>query len=270
MTKDVAVLAATRTGIGAFQGSLANLPASDLGAALIRSVLEETGIAPEEIDEVILGQVVSAGGGQNPARQAALKAGLPHAVPALTLNKVCGSGLKAVHLAAQAIRARDADLVLAGGQENMSLAPYLLPRARTGLRLGHAQIEDSLIRDGLWDAFNDCHMGITAENLAERYSITREDQDAFAAASQNKAVTASASGRFRDEITPITIPQRRGDPVVFDTDEQPRADTTAEGLAKLKPPFRKDGTVTAGNASTINDGAALLVLASAAKAKTLG
>ncbi|MDG3579816.1 acetyl-CoA C-acetyltransferase [Rhizobium sp. YJ-22] len=270
MTKDVAVLAATRTGIGAFQGSLANLPASDLGAALIRSVLEETGIAPEEIDEVILGQVVSAGGGQNPARQAALKAGLPHAVPALTLNKVCGSGLKAVHLAAQAIRARDADLVLAGGQENMSLAPYLLPRARTGLRLGHAQIEDSLIRDGLWDAFNDYHMGITAENLAERYSITREDQDAFAAASQNKAVTASASGRFRDEITPITIPQRRGDPVVFDTDEQPRADTTAEGLAKLKPPFRKDGTVTAGNASTINDGAALLVLASAAKAKTLG
>lgn len=270
MTKDVAVLAATRTGIGAFQGSLANLPASDLGAALIRSVLEETGIAPEEIDEVILGQVVSAGGGQNPARQAALKAGLPHAVPALTLNKVCGSGLKAVHLAAQAIRARDADLVLAGGQENMSLAPYLLPRARTGLRLGHAQIEDSLIRDGLWDAFNDYHMGITAENLAERYSITREDQDAFAAASQNKAVTASASGRFRDEITPITIPQRKGDPVVFDTDEQPRADTTAEGLAKLKPAFRKDGTVTAGNASTINDGAALLVLASAAKAKTLG
>lgn len=270
MTKDVAVLAATRTGIGAFQGSLANLPASDLGAALIRSVVEETGIAPEEIDEVILGQVVSAGGGQNPARQAALKAGLPHAVPALTLNKVCGSGLKAVHLAAQAIRARDADLVLAGGQENMSLAPYLLPRARTGLRLGHAQIEDSLIRDGLWDAFNDYHMGITAENLAERYSITREDQDAFAAASQNKAVTASASGRFRDEITPITIPQRKGDPVVFDTDEQPRADTTAEGLAKLKPAFRKDGTVTAGNASTINDGAALLVLASAAKAKTLG
>ncbi|CDN94551.1 MULTISPECIES: acetyl-CoA C-acetyltransferase [Rhizobium/Agrobacterium group] len=270
MSKDVAVLAATRTAIGAFQGSLSILPASDLGAALIRSVLEQTGIASEEIDEVILGQVVSAGSGQNPARQATVSAGLPHAVPALTLNKVCGSGLKAVHLAAQSIRAGDANLVLAGGQENMSLAPYLLPKARTGLRLGHAQVEDSLIRDGLWDAFNDYHMGITAENLAERYSITREDQDAFAAASQGKATEAIATGHFKNEIFPIKIPQRKGDPVVFDTDEQPRADTTAEGLAKLKPAFKKDGTVTAGNASTINDGAALLVLASAAKAKTLG
>ncbi len=269
MSNDVAILAAKRTAIGAFQGSLSTLPASDLGAALIRTVLEDA-LPPEEIDEVILGEVISAGGGQNPARQAAIKAGLPHAVPALTLNKVCGSGLKAVHLAAQAIRAGDADLILAGGQENMSLAPYLLPKARTGLRLGHAQIEDSLIRDGLWDAFNDYHMGITAENLAERYSITREDQDAFAAASQTKAVEAIAAGRFKDEIAPIAIPQRKGDPVVFDTDEQPRADTTAEGLAKLKPAFKKDGTVTAGNASTINDGAALLLLASAARAKSLG
>ncbi len=267
MTKDVAVLAATRTGIGAF-----GQPCQPAGLrSRCRADPQRArgdGNRPEEIDEVILGQVVSAGGGQNPARRRP-QGRPPHAVPALTLNKVCGSGLKAVHLAAQAIRARDADLVLAGGRRTCRL-PLSAARARTGLRLGHAQIEDSLIRDGLWDAFNDCHMGITAENLAERYSITREDQDAFAAASQNKAVTASASGRFRDEITPITIPQRRGDPVVFDTDEQPRADTTAEGLAKLKPPFRKDGTVTAGNASTINDGAALLVLASAAKAKTLG
>lgn len=270
MKKDIAVLAATRTAIGSFQGSLSSLPASELGAVLIASVLERTGLAPEEIDEVILGQVITAGTGQNPARQASIHAGLPHAVPSLTLNKVCGSGLKAVHLAAQAIRAGDADLILAGGQENMSLAPYLLPKARTGLRLGHGQVEDSLIRDGLWDVFNDYHMGITAENLAERYSLTREEQDAFAVASQRKATDAITAGRFKSEITPVSTPQRKGDPIVFDTDEQPRADTTAEGLSKLKPAFRKDGTVTAGNASTINDGAALLLLASAEKAKSLG
>ena len=270
MSNDIAILAATRTAIGSFQGTLSGLPAHALGAALIRGILEKTGIAPAEIDEVVLGQILTAGSGQNPARQAAIAAGLPHAVPALSLNKVCGSGLKAVHLAAQAIALGDADLVLAGGQESMSLAPYVLPKARTGLRLGHTQLEDSLIRDGLTDAFHDYHMGITAENLAEKYAITREQQDAFAAASQEKAIDAVATGRFRDEITPIEIPQRKGDPVVVDTDEQPRAGTTADALAKLKPAFRKDGTVTAGNASTINDGAAVLLLASADKAKALG
>ena len=270
MSNDIAILAATRTAIGSFQGTLSGLPAHALGAALIRGILEKTGIAPAEIDEVVLGQILTAGSGQNPARQAAIAAGLPHTVPALSLNKVCGSGLKAVHLAAQAIALGDADLVLAGGQESMSLAPYVLPKARTGLRLGHAQLEDSLIRDGLTDAFHDYHMGITAENLAEKYAITREQQDAFAAASQEKAIDAVATGRFRDEITPIEIPQRKGDPVVVDTDEQPRAGTTADALAKLKPAFRKDGTVTAGNASTINDGAAVLLLASADKAKALG
>ena len=270
MSNDIAILAATRTAIGSFQGTLSGLPAHALGAALIRGILEKTGIAPAEIDEVVLGQILTSGSGQNPARQAAIAAGLPHAVPALSLNKVCGSGLKAVHLAAQAIALGDADLVLAGGQESMSLAPYVLPKARTGLRLGHAQLEDSLIRDGLWDAFNDYHMGITAENLAERYGITRAQQDAFAADSQRKAAEAIAAGRFQDEITPISIPQRKGDPVLFDTDEQPRAGTTAEALAKLRPAFKKDGTVTAGNASTINDGAAVLLLASAQKAEALG
>ena len=270
MSNDIAILAATRTAIGSFQGTLSGLPAHALGAALIRGSVEKTGIAPAEIDEVVLGQILTAGSGQNPARQAAIAAGLPHTVPALSLNKVCGSGLKAVHLAAQAIALGDADLVLAGGQESMSLAPYVLPKARTGLRLGHAQLEDSLIRDGLWDAFNDYHMGITAENLAERYGITRAQQDAFAADSQRKAAEAIAAGRFQDEITPISIPQRKGDPVLFDTDEQPRAGTTAEALAKLRPAFKKDGTVTAGNASTINDGAAVLLLASAQKAEALG
>ena len=270
MSNDIAILAATRTAIGSFQGTLSGLPAHALGAALIRGILEKTGIAPAEIDEVVLGQILTAGSGQNPARQAAIAAGLPHAVPALSLNKVCGSGLKAVHLAAQAIALGDADLVLAGGQESMSLAPYVLPKARTGLRLGHAQLEDSLIRDGLWDAFNDYHMGITAENLAEKYGLSREQQDAFAADSQRKAAEAIAAGRFQDEITPISIPQRKGDPVLFDTDEQPRAGTTAEALAKLRPAFKKDGTVTAGNASTINDGAAVLLLASAQKAEALG
>ena len=268
--RDIAILAATRTAIGGFQGGLSTLPAHTLSAHLIRTILEDIGVQPYQIDEVILGQILTAGSGQNPARQAAVQAGLPFEVPAMTINKLCGSGLKAVHLAAQAIALGDADLVLAGGQESMSLAPYVLPKARTGLRLGHAQLEDSLIRDGLTDAFHDYHMGITAENLAEKYAITREQQDAFAAASQEKAIDAVATGRFRDEITPIEIPQRKGDPVVVDTDEQPRAGTTADALAKLKPAFRKDGTVTAGNASTINDGAAVLLLASADKAKALG
>ena len=268
--RDIAILAATRTAIGAFQGGLSSLPAQALGAHLIGAILRDTGVAPEQIDEVILGQILTAGSGQNPARQAAVQAGLPYDVPSMAINKLCGSGLKAVHLAAQAIALGDADLVLAGGQESMSLAPYVLPKARTGLRLGHAQLEDSLIRDGLWDAFNDYHMGITAENLAERYGITRAQQDAFAADSQRKAAEAIAAGRFQDEITPISIPQRKGDPVLFDTDEQPRAGTTAEALAKLRPAFKKDGTVTAGNASTINDGAAVLLLASAQKAEALG
>ncbi|XEG69844.1 acetyl-CoA C-acetyltransferase [Pseudomonas sp. abacavir_1] len=268
--QDVVIVAATRTAIGAFQGSLANIPAHELGAIVIRELLQRSGVKPEQVDEVILGQVLTAGSGQNPARQAAIAAGLPHAVPALTLNKVCGSGLKALHLAAQAIRCGDAEVVIAGGQENMSLSPYVLPKARTGLRMGHAQLVDSMIVDGLWDAFNDYHMGITAENLVDKYGISREAQDAFAAASQQKAVAAIEAGRFRDEIVPVSIPQRKGEALSFDTDEQPRAGTTAEALAKLKPAFRKDGSVTAGNASSLNDGAAAVLLMSAAKAKELG
>jgi acetyl-CoA C-acetyltransferase len=268
--KDVVIVAATRTAIGSFQGALANIPAPDLGAAVIKRLLEQTGIAPEHIDEVILGQVLTAGSGQNPARQTSIKAGLPPAVPALTLNKVCGSGLKALHLATQAIRCGDADIIIAGGQENMSLAPYVLPKARTGLRMGHAELQDSMITDGLWDAFNDYHMGTTAENLVEKYGISREDQDAFAAASQQKAAAATESGRFKAEITPIQIPQRKGDPLTFDTDEGPRPGTTADGLAKLKPAFKKEGSVTAGNASSLNDGAAAVILMSAEKAQSLG
>lgn len=268
--QEVVIVAATRTPVGSFQGALANIPAVELGATVIRRLLQQSGIDAADVDEVILGQVLTAGAGQNPARQAAIKAGLPHAVPAMTLNKVCGSGLKAVHLAAQAIRCGDADVVIAGGMENMSQAPYVMPAARTGLRMGHGKLVDSMIQDGLWDAFNDYHMGITAENLVAKYGISREEQDAFAAASQQKAVAAIEGGRFRDEITPIEIPQRRGEPLLFDTDEQPRAGTTAESLAKLKPAFKSDGSVTAGNASSLNDGAAAVLLMSADKAKTLG
>ncbi|MDH2080686.1 acetyl-CoA C-acetyltransferase [Pseudomonas atacamensis] len=268
--QDVVIVAATRTAIGSFQGSLANVSAVDLGAAVIRQLLEQTGLDGAQVDEVIMGQVLTAGAGQNPARQAAIKAGLPHAVPAMTLNKVCGSGLKALHLGAQAIRCGDAEVIIAGGQENMSLSNYIMPGARTGLRMGHAQIVDTMISDGLWDAFNDYHMGITAENLVEKYEISREQQDAFAAASQQKAAAAIEAGRFVDEITPILIPQRKGDPVAFKIDEQPRGDTTAESLAKLRPAFKKDGSVTAGNASSLNDGAAAVILMSAEKAKALG
>ncbi|AMQ85203.1 acetyl-CoA C-acetyltransferase [Pseudomonas glycinae] len=268
--QDVVIVAATRTAIGSFQGSLASVSAVDLGAAVIRQLLEQTGLDGAQVDEVIMGQVLTAGAGQNPARQSAIKAGLPHAVPAMTLNKVCGSGLKALHLGAQAIRCGDADVIIAGGQENMSLANYVMPGARTGLRMGHAQIVDTMISDGLWDAFNDYHMGITAENLVEKYEISREQQDAFAAASQQKAAAAIEAGRFVDEITPILIPQRKGDPVAFKVDEQPRGDTTAESLAKLRPAFKKDGSVTAGNASSLNDGAAAVILMSAEKAKALG
>ncbi|UHC80980.1 acetyl-CoA C-acetyltransferase [Pseudomonas sp. NIBR-H-19] len=268
--QDVVIVAATRTAIGSFQGSLASVSAVELGAAVIRQLLEQTGLDGAQVDEVIMGQVLTAGAGQNPARQAAIKAGLPHAVPAMTLNKVCGSGLKALHLGAQAIRCGDADVIIAGGQENMSLSNYVMPGARTGLRMGHAQIVDTMISDGLWDAFNDYHMGITAENLVDKYEISREQQDAFAAASQHKAAAAIEAGRFVDEITPILIPQRKGDPVAFKVDEQPRGETTAESLAKLRPAFKKDGSVTAGNASSLNDGAAAVILMSAEKAKALG
>ncbi|MGX1185329.1 acetyl-CoA C-acetyltransferase [Pseudomonas sp. F-14 TE3623] len=268
--QEVVIVAATRTAIGSFQGALANVSAVDLGAAVIRQLLAQSGLDPAQVDEVIMGQVLTAGAGQNPARQAAIKAGLPFTVPAMTLNKVCGSGLKALHLAAQAIRCGDAEVIIAGGQENMSLANYVMPGARTGLRMGHAQIVDTMISDGLWDAFNDYHMGITAENLAEKYSLTREQQDAFAAASQQKAVAAIEAGRFADEITPILIPQRKGDPLSFASDEQPRAGTTADSLGKLKAAFKKDGSVTAGNASSLNDGAAAVILMSAEKAKALG
>ena len=268
--QDVVIVAATRTAVGSFQGALASVPAVDLGAAVIRQLLNQTGVDGAQIDEVIMGQVLTAGAGQNPARQAAIKAGLPFAVPAMTLNKVCGSGLKALHLATQAIRCGDAEIIIAGGQENMSLANYVLPGARTGLRMGHATMVDTMISDGLWDAFNDYHMGITAENLAQKYEISREAQDAFAALSQQKAATAIETGRFADEITPIMIPQRKGEPLSFAVDEQPRAGTTAESLSKLKPAFKKDGTVTAGNASSLNDGAAAVMLMSAAKAQQLG
>ena len=268
--QDVVIVAATRTAVGSFQGSLANVPAVELGAQVIRALLEQAGVDPAQVDEVILGQVLTAGAGQNPARQAAIRAGLPHEVPALTLNKVCGSGLKAVQLAVQAIRCGDAEIVVAGGMENMSLAPYVLPKVRTGLRLGHAELVDTMISDGLWDAFNDYHMGQTAENLVQQYQISREAQDAFAARSQQRAAAAVESGRFQEEITSISIPQRRGEPLLFATDEGIRADTTAEGLARLRPAFTKDGSVTAGNASSLNDGAAAVLVMSAAKATALG
>lgn len=268
--QDVVIVAATRTAIGSFQGALANIPAVELGTTVIGALLEKTAIDPATVDEVILGHVLTAGAGQNTARQAAIKAGLPHAVPAMTLNKVCGSGLKALHLAAQAIRCGDAEVVIAGGMENMSLAPYVLPKVRTGLRMGHAQMIDSMINDGLWDAFNDYHMGITAENLADKYDIDRAQQDAFALQSQQRACAAIDAGRFAAEITPVMIPQRKGEPLAFAQDEQPRASTSAESLARLRPAFKKDGSVTAGNASTLNDGAAAVMLMSASKAEALG
>ncbi len=267
--REVVIVAATRTAIGAFQGALSAIPAVELGATVIRSLLTQSGVSGEQIDEVILGQVLTAGAGQNPARQSVIKAGLPHTVPAFTLNKVCGSGLKAVQLGYQAIACGDAEVIIAGGQENMSLAPYVMQQARTGMRMGHGKLLDTMIQDGLWDAFNDYHMGITAENLAAKYEISREQQDAFAATSQQRALAAIETGRFDGEITPVLIPQRKGDPVTFARDEQPRAGTTAESLGKLKPAFQKDGSVTAGNASTLNDGAAAVLLMSAEKAAEL-
>jgi len=268
--QDVVIVAATRTAIGRFQGGLADVPATKLGEAVVRRLLADTGVEPGAVSEVILGQVLTAGAGQNTARQTSIFAGLPDEVPAMTINKVCGSGLKAVHLGSQAIRCGEADVIIAGGQESMSLAPYVLPKARTGLRMGHATLVDSMIQDGLWDAFNDFHMGITAENLAEKYSLSREAQDAFAAASHRKAAAAINEGRFKNEITPVEVPQRKGDPKIVDTDEQPRGDTTAESLSGLRAAFKKDGTVTAGNASALNDGAAAVMLMSEARANQLG
>ncbi|CUS41404.1 3-ketoacyl-CoA thiolase @ Acetyl-CoA acetyltransferase [hydrothermal vent metagenome] len=267
---DVVIVAATRTAIGSFDGSLASIQATDLGALVIRALMEKTGIAGEEVNEVLMGQVLTAGAGQNPARQAAIKAGLPATTSAMTINKVCGSGLKALHLAAQAIACGDADLIIAGGQESMSNAPHALPNSRDGQRMGPWTMVDTMIVDGLWDAFNDYHMGITAENIACEYDISREEQDAFAAASQSKALAAIEAGRFVDEITPVSIPQRKGDPIIFATDEGPRAGITAEKLGGMRPAFKKDGTVTAGNASSLNDGAAAVMLASKEKAEALG
>ena len=268
--QDAVIVAALRTAIGTFGGSLANVPAHELGALVIRALLERTGIDPAAVDEVIMGQVLTAGTGQNPARQAAMAAGLPHTTPALTINKVCGSGLKAVHLAAQAVRCGDADIIIAGGQENMSVAPHVLPKSRSGQKMGDWKMLDSMIVDGLWDAFNGYHMGITAENVAEKYGVSRLDQDEFAAQTQRKTAAAQAENRFANEIVEVEVPQRKGDPVVFAHDEFPRADSTAESLAKLRAAFKPDGLVTAGNASGINDGAAAVVVMSKEKAAELG
>lgn len=268
--RDVVIVSAVRTAIGTFMGTLSNTPVTDLGAVVIKEAVNRAGLEPSQIDEVIMGNVLQAGLGQGPARQAALKAGLPIEVPSMAINKLCGSGLKSVHLATQAIQTGEAEIVVAGGMENMSLAPYLLSKGRTGYRMGDATIYDSMIKDGLECAINHYHMGITAENIAEQYGLTREQQDEFAAWSQQKTEAAIKEGKFKDEIVPVVIPQRKGEPIIFDTDEFPRAGVTAGKLAKLKPAFKKDGTVTAANASGINDGAAALVLMSREKAEELG
>jgi acetyl-CoA C-acetyltransferase len=270
MSKDVVIVAAARTAVGSFGGSLAEIPAHELGAHVVKDLLQRTGLKHDQIDEVIMGQVLTAGVGQNPARQTAIQAGLSEKTPAMTINKVCGSGLKAVHLAYQAVLCGDAEVVIAGGQENMSASPHVLPSSRKGKMMGDWQLTDTMIKDGLWCAFNDCHMGITAENIAEKYSFSRADQDLFAAESQNRTEKAQAAGHFEAEIVPVEIPQRKGDPIVFNKDEFPRAGTTAEKLSGLRPAFKKDGSVTAGNASGINDGAAAVVVMSAGKAAELG
>ncbi|NOU76006.1 acetyl-CoA C-acyltransferase [Paenibacillus sp. LMG 31458] len=270
MSREVVIVSAVRTAVGSFQGALADISAPQLGSTVIQEALKRANLVDSQVDEVIMGNVLQAGLGQNPARQAWLKAGYSQFVPAMTINKVCGSGLKSVMLAAQSVSLGDADIVVAGGMENMTQAPYLLPGARSGLRLGDSTMVDSMIRDGLWCAMCDIHMGITAENIAEHHRVTRAEQDEFAAWSQLKAEQAIASGRFKDEIVPVAIPQRKGDQVLFAQDEFPRAGTTAEVLGKLRPAFKKEGTVTAGNASGINDGAAVLVVMAADKAKELG
>jgi acetyl-CoA C-acetyltransferase len=267
--QDVVIVSAARTPTGKFLGALKGFKATELGAKVVAEAVKRAGIKPEQVDEVIMGNVVSAGLGQNPARQAALGAGLPPAVGALTVNKVCGSGLKAVMLARQAILAGDAEIIVAGGMESMTNAPYLATKVRDGLRLGHGQLLDAVIHDGLWDVYNDFHMGITGEMVAEKYNISREQMDDYAANSHGKAAQAIKGGKFKEEILVIEIPQRKGDPIVMDTDEPVRSDTTAEALGKLKPVFKKDGTVTAGNAPGVNDGAAALVIMSSEKAKEL-
>ena len=266
----VVIAGAARSAIGSFGGSLAKLSAVDIGAQVVKGLLDKTGLDPAQVDEVILGQVMTAGCGQNPARQTVIRAGLSETVPAMTINKVCGSGLKAVHLAAQAILSGDADVVIAGGQESMSQSAHVLPGSRDGVRMGDWKAVDTMITDGLWDAFNGYHMGITAENVAEKYQTSREEQDSFAAASQQKAAAAREAGKFVDEIVPVQIPQRKGDPVIFEQDEYIKPGTQAEKLAGLRPAFKKDGTVTAGNASGLNDGAAVLLVCSEEKAKELG
>ena len=269
-SEDIVIVAAGRTALGNFGGTLSSLPAAQLGATVIKGLLERSGLKPEQVDEVILGQVLAAGNGQNPARQTSLAAGLPHSSTAMTINKVCGSGLKAVHLAYQAVACGDADIVIAGGQENMSSSAHVLPNSRNGQKMGDWKAVDTMIKDGLWCAFNDYHMGITAENIASQYNFSREAQDEFAASSQQKTEAAQKAGVFNEEIIPVVIPQRKGDPLVFNTDEFPRAGTTAASLGKLKPAFKKDGSVTAGNASGINDGAAAVIVMKASKAKALG
>jgi acetyl-CoA C-acetyltransferase len=270
MSTDIVIVAAARTAVGKFGGALAKTPAPELGATVLKALLERSGLSGEQVGEVILGQVLTAGSGQNPARQAVIKAGLPAGVPAMTINKVCGSGLKAVMLGAQAIRDGDSEIIIAGGQENMSAAPHVLPNSRDGQRMGDWKLVDTMINDGLWDVYNQYHMGITAENVAKKYGISREAQDALALASQQKAAAAQEAGRFKAEIVGVTIPQKKGDPVVFDADEFINKKTSAEALAGLRPAFDKAGSVTAGNASGINDGAAGVVLMTAAKAAQLG
>ncbi len=268
--KEVVIIDAVRTPVGSFGGSLTGIPAVELGTIVVKELIKRTGIDPSLVDELIFGCVLQAGQGQNVARQVSIRSGLPQAVPAMTINKVCASGLRSVSLAAQTIKAGDADIVIAGGTENMSAAPYAINKARWGARMNDDKLVDIMIHDGLWEIFNNYHMGVTAENVAEQYNLTRADQDALGLMSQQRAEKAIKEGRFKDEIVPVLIPQRKGDPKVFDTDEHPRLGTTQEGLTKLKPAFKKDGTVTAGNASGINDGAAAILVMSADKAKELG
>ncbi len=270
MSTDIVIVAAARTAVGKFGGTLAKTPASELGAAVIKALLERSGVSGEQIGEVILGQVLQAGTGQNPARQALIKSGLPNSIPAMTINKVCGSGLKAVMLAAQAIRDGDSEIIIAGGQESMSMSPHVLQGCRDGQRMGDWKMVDSMIVDGLWDVYNQYHMGITAENVAKKYAVTREQQDALALASQQKAAAAQEAGRFKDEIVPFSIAQKKGDPIVFANDEFINKKTSADALAGLRPAFDKAGSVTAGNASGLNDGAAAVMVMSAKKAQALG
>lgn len=268
--RDVVIVSAARTAVGNYGGTLKDTPASTLGAVVVKEVLNRAGVKPEMVDEVIMGCVLQGGLGQNIARQVAMEAGLPKEIPSMTLNKVCGSGLRSVSLAAQIIKAGDADVIVAGGVENMSQAPYLSNATRWGARMGDTKLVDMMVYDGLTDVFNKYHMGITAENIVEQWGLTREEMDAFAAASQQKAEAAIKAGKFKDEIVPVEIPQRKGDPIVFDTDEFPKYGTTAEGLTKLKPAFKKDGTVTAANASGINDSGAAVLVMSKEKADELG